>query len=75
MAKKITVRIDDELALKLDELSEKTQIPKVRLAKQAYALLIACYNQLKETYDEDLVDINFIDFLRPNHTEKKKRKN
>jgi len=74
MAKKITVRIDDELAKKIDELSEKTQIPKVRLTKQAYALLFAVYNKLKEQYDDDVVDINFINFIKSNHFSNKKKK-
>lgn len=67
MAKKITIRIDEELARKLDELSEKTQIPKVRLTKQAYTLLLALYNDLKEKYEDDVVDVNFVRLLKNNH--------
>jgi hypothetical protein len=67
MAKKITIRIDDDLARKIDELAEKTQIPKVRLTKQAYTLLIALYNKMKETYEDEVVDVNFIHLLKNNH--------
>jgi hypothetical protein len=78
MAKKITIRIDEELARKIDELSEKTQIPKVRLTKQAYTLLLALYNDLKEKYEGDVVDVNFIRLLKSNHVRnvyvKQKRK-
>ena len=63
MAKKITVRIDDETARKIDELSRKTQIPKVRLTKQAYTLLLALYKQLREHYKEDVVDLNLMNFI------------
>ena len=63
MAKKITVRIDDETARKIDELSRKTQIPKVRLTKQAYTLLLSLYKQLRELYKEDVVDLNLMDFI------------
>ena len=63
MAKKITVRIDDETARQIDELSRKTQIPKVRLTKQAYTLLLSLYKQLRELYKEDVVDLNLMDFI------------
>ena len=63
MSKKITVRIDDETARKIDELSRKTQIPKVRLTKQAYTLLLSLYKQLRELYKEDVVDLNLMDFI------------
>ena len=63
MAKKITIRIDDETARKIDELSRKTQIPKVRLTKQAYTLLLSLYKQLRERYKEDVVDLNLMDFI------------
>jgi len=74
MPKKITIRIDDELARKIDELAEKTQIPKVRLTKQAYTLLIALYNKLKETYEDDVVDVNFIHLLKNNHIKRIRQK-
>ncbi len=63
MAKKITVRLDDETANKIDELSRRTHIPKVRLTKQAYDLLLSFYKELHNTYREEVVDINFIDLL------------
>jgi len=66
MAKKITLKIDDETARKIDELSTKTQIPKVRLTKQAYALLFAFYNKLSELYQQEIVDLNFMDFIKKN---------
>ncbi len=66
MSKKITVRIDDETARKIDELSRKTQIPKVRLTKQAYTLLLNLYKKLREAYNEDVVDLNLIDFINNN---------
>jgi len=67
MAKKITIRLDDETARKIDELSRKTQVPKVRLTKQAYSLLFAFYNMLREKYAEEIVDLNFIDFIKNNN--------
>jgi hypothetical protein len=73
VAKKITIRIDDELARKIDELAEKTQIPKVRLTKQAYTLLIALYNSMKDTYADEIVDLNFISLLKNNNIPKRKK--
>jgi len=64
MAKKITIRLDDATAHALDELSRKTQIPKVRLTKQAYAILIACYKKLNSVYDQEIVDLNFMEFIK-----------
>ena len=66
MAKKITIRIDDETAKQIDELSVRTQIPKVRLTKQAYELLFAAYDALRQNYDEDAVNLNLLEFLRSN---------
>ncbi|MFH1384496.1 MAG: ribbon-helix-helix protein, CopG family [Candidatus Omnitrophota bacterium] len=71
MAKKITLRLDDETVRKIDELARRTQIPKVRLSKQAYDLLFAVYKKLSETYKEEVVDINLIDFINNNNNNKK----
>lgn len=64
MKRKITVRLDEEMASKLDELSEKTQIPKVRLTQQAYNLLLEAYAQLERDYDPESVNLNFMNILR-----------
>jgi predicted transcriptional regulator len=71
MAKKITIRLDDEIAQKINELARKTQIPKARLTKQAYLLLFACYQQLSEQYKEQIVNLNLINLLN-NDTRQKK---
>ena len=72
MAKKITVRLDDQTVRKIDELSRKTQIPKVRLTKQAFSLLFHFYRKLREKYKEEIVDINLIDFIENNKKEETK---
>lgn len=64
MGKKITFRLDDETARKIDELAARTQIPKVRLAKQAYDLLFSFYSTLQENYAPEVVNMNFIDFIQ-----------
>lgn len=73
MAKKITIRIDDETARMIDELSKRTQVPKVRLAKQAYSLLFSFYKKLTELYEEEMVDINFMEIVKNNNGEKNKK--
>jgi hypothetical protein len=64
MSKKITILIDDETAKKIEDLARKTQIPKVRLTKQAYMLLFACYKHLSDKFHEEIVNLNFIDLMR-----------
>ncbi len=63
MPKKFTVRIDDKIADEINILAKKTRIPKARLTAQAYELLIEVYNQLKEIYDEEVVNLNLIEVI------------
>ena len=51
MLKPFATKLDEQVLAKLDELSEKTQIPKSRLCKQAIELLIAHYGRRDENLE------------------------
>ena len=51
MLKPFATKLDEEVLTKLDQLSEKTQIPKSRLCKQAIELLIAHHERLVENLE------------------------
>ena len=63
MAKKLTIRVDDKIAREIDLLSKRTHIPKSRLTAQAYELLLELYEQLREVYNGEIVDINLIEMI------------
>ncbi len=45
--KPFATKLDDHILAKLDALSDKTQIPKSRLCRQAIELLVAHYDRLE----------------------------
>ncbi len=47
MLKPFATKLDATVLVKLDELAEKTQIPKSRLCRQAIELLVAHYDQME----------------------------
>ena len=51
MLKPFATKLDDKVLAKLDALSEKTQIPKSRLCRQAIELLAAHYERLEENLE------------------------
>lgn len=51
MLKPFATKLDEEILVKLDELSERTQIPKSRLCKQAIELLMAHYERREENLE------------------------
>ena len=48
MLKPFATKLDEEVISKLDQLSDKTQIPKSRLCRQAIELLVAHYGRIDE---------------------------
>ena len=48
MLKPFATKLDEKVIEKLDQLAQKTQIPKARLCKQAIELLAAHYERLEE---------------------------
>ena len=51
MLKPFATKLDESILIKLDELSEKTRIPKSRLCRQAIELLIAHYERVEENLE------------------------
>ncbi len=47
MLKPFATKLEEEIISKLDEISEKTQIPKSRLCRQAIELLAAHYERVE----------------------------
>ncbi len=48
MLKPFATKLDEKVIQKLDEIAQKTQIPKSRLCRQAIELLAAHYERLEE---------------------------
>lgn len=48
MLKPFATKLDEKVIKKLDEIAQKTQIPKSRLCRQAIELLAAHYERLEE---------------------------
>ncbi len=57
MLKPFATKLDQSILAKLDELAEKTQIPKSRLCRQAIELLVAHYEQME-------ADLEFAERMR-----------
>lgn len=57
MLKPFATKLDASVLSKLDDLAEKTQIPKSRLCKQAIELLVAHYEQVE-------ADLEFAERMR-----------
>ncbi|MBI3307733.1 MAG: ribbon-helix-helix domain-containing protein [Candidatus Omnitrophica bacterium] len=48
MLKPFATKLDEKVIQKLDEIAQKTQIPKSRLCRQAIELLAAHYERVEE---------------------------